>query len=1116
MGVNAAGLSSKMLSFKCVMQELSPSVFMIQETKLKSQGKIKIENYIVFELLRTQQKGGGGLAMGVRKELNPILIREGNDEVEALSVEIEVTNMKIRCCVGYGCQESDVIERKNRFWDYLDQDVYQAGQRGHGFILHFDGNLWAGETIIPGDKRGQNRNGKLFSDFLQRNKNLTVVNSSPLCSGLVTRVRDKDGKLEESTLDFFVVCDRILPFVTSMVIDEDKKFILTNYTQVKKGGKAVDSDHYTQYMDVNLQYNPVKPVREFFLHYKNKKSQMKFKQLTTDTDEFTKCLNTNSSIIEKSYLWKGVLNKFCSKSFMKIRINKKAKRLNVNPKVSKLINERYQLRKQSKQHAKSDLFTSKIEFVNKQISLIEAQDKRDKLFKYYEKFSSDSENVNILEMWKYMGKICPKFDQALPKAKYNHVGKLLSEKEGIKQSYALEFKNRFRPRPVRPDLRRIEKQRNHIFNLCLQNASNIEARDINERDLSQALRDLKNNKSRDPHGFINELFKSGMCGDNLKKSLLILFNSLKENKIMPDFMKWSNITAIQKKKCSLDLKDHRGVSRLSVLRSLYLRILYNMKYEVIDSHISDGQMGGRRRKGCRNNIFIINSIIYDVLKCKNAKPLCLQIFDYREMFDSLSLKQSLIDIYSYGLTDETLGILYEANKEIKIAIKTPFGLTARETVEDSVLQGENWASLLASVQVDTIAKDCKKEGYFYLYKGILPVSNQSLVDDTVGLTEANYKAQQLNAFFNLKSAEKSLQFGPKKCKKMFVGKNCDIDLSGDLFVDFWKVTYSESKSSNEPVLNETYEGQVKMDEVHEWDYLGFRISNKNNNFANIRHVKSKSIGTTRKILMKLQSLNLFNYHFECGILFLKVMLRPSILYACETYINLTEIETRQIERIEESYLRQLFGAPRFCPIVQLYLESGIYPARFEIMKRTLAFLQYILKQERQSVIFQVLDLQIKNPVKGDFVSKCNSYLKQLKLKLNFDEIMKMQTKKFKNILRQQVIEVAFDYLMRSRKIKGSKINYSKLQTSEYILPNKPITDIEDKKIIFSIRNELLFPSFGEKKICKCETKLDTIHLYKCELLNPNKNSIDFEAIFNGTLKEIKSIMLTIKQNLQKL
>ena len=181
MGVNAAGLSSKMLSFKCVMQELSPSVFMIQETKLKSQGKIKIENYIVFELLRTQQKGGGGLAMGVRKELNPILIREGNDEVEALSVEIEVTNMKIRCCVGYGCQESDVIERKTRFWDYLDQDVYQAGQRGHGFILHFDGNLWAGETIIPGDKRGQNRNGKLFSDFLQRNKNLTVVNSSPLC-----------------------------------------------------------------------------------------------------------------------------------------------------------------------------------------------------------------------------------------------------------------------------------------------------------------------------------------------------------------------------------------------------------------------------------------------------------------------------------------------------------------------------------------------------------------------------------------------------------------------------------------------------------------------------------------------------------------------------------------------------------------------------------------------------------------------------------------------------------------------------------------------------------------------------------------------------------------------
>ena len=37
-----------------------------------------------------------------------------------------------------------------------------------------------------------------------------------------------------------------------------------------------------------------------------------------------------------------------------------------------------------------------------------------------------------------------------------------------------------------------------------------------------------------------------------------------------------------------------------------------MKYPEIDENISESQMGGRKGKGCRNNIFIINGIIHDV------------------------------------------------------------------------------------------------------------------------------------------------------------------------------------------------------------------------------------------------------------------------------------------------------------------------------------------------------------------------------------------------------------------------------------------------------------------------------------------------------------------------
>ena len=111
-------------------------------------------------------------------------------------------NLKIRCCVAYGFQESEKVENKEKFWKYLDEEVNLASMTDAGFILQFDGNLWAGPDIIPGDQRMQNRNGKLFKNFLERHPQLTVVNSLPICKGKITRSRFRDGELEESILDF--------------------------------------------------------------------------------------------------------------------------------------------------------------------------------------------------------------------------------------------------------------------------------------------------------------------------------------------------------------------------------------------------------------------------------------------------------------------------------------------------------------------------------------------------------------------------------------------------------------------------------------------------------------------------------------------------------------------------------------------------------------------------------------------------------------------------------------------------------------------------------------------------------------------------------------------------
>ena len=71
-------------------------------------------------------------------------MREGDDSVEALSVQIFVKKLKIRCCLAYGCQETESNDKKEAFWQYMDEEVLEASTSSSGLVIQLDGNLWAG------------------------------------------------------------------------------------------------------------------------------------------------------------------------------------------------------------------------------------------------------------------------------------------------------------------------------------------------------------------------------------------------------------------------------------------------------------------------------------------------------------------------------------------------------------------------------------------------------------------------------------------------------------------------------------------------------------------------------------------------------------------------------------------------------------------------------------------------------------------------------------------------------------------------------------------------------------------------------------------------------------
>ena len=355
---------------------------------------------------------------------------------------------------------------------------------------------------------------------------------------------------------------------------------------------------------------------------------------------------------------------------------------------------------------------------------------------------------------------------------------------------------------------------------------------------------------------------------------------------------------------------------------------------------------------------------------------------------------------------------------------------------------------------------------------------------------------------------------------MIVGKNLDSFQNAKLEVDNWIVKHEENKDTGDTDLVQIYDGKVEIEQTDEYTYLGFRISSKGDNMVNIRQVKIKSIGVIKKILKKLQSMNLKQYYFECSIILMKVILRPSILYASEMYYNLKENELRQIERIEEAFLRKILNTTKGCPIAQLFLEVGEYPARFEIQKMRLLYLKTILEQNNDSNLLKMLKLQIENPTRGDWASTCKKDLKELNLNFSLDDIKYMSKIKFSQILKERIIKNAFNYLMKKRGKKGEEIMYTSLQMSEYLLPLNNKLTREQKCEMFSVRNRMInipynFPTESTKTKCECNEIEDMKHIYNYKEINEHGQNLPYEMIFNGNISQQIEVFKRFKLNFDR-
>ena len=289
-------------------------------------------------------------------------------------------------------------------------------------------------------------------------------------------------------------------------------------------------------------------------------------------------------------------------------------------------------------------------------------------------------------------------------------------------------------------------------------------------------------------------------------------------------------------------------------------------------------------------------------------PIIIQKYDYTQMFDGMDSKEASGDMFDYGVDDDYLNVIQEANKEVVINVKSTQGTTEPYTITNKTMQGDTWAPVMASAQVDAFGKEMIENNptYMFSFKGEVPIPLLGQVDDLLGVAEAGFKSEQLNAFVNVKTADKDLQFGTKKCSFMVVSKMKPQNIhKAELFVDSWQVKHQSDGS-----LQEEFVGKVPMIEESSMLYLGHVISKHGSNMPNITHKTNKSIGTQKQIVKLVEPLSL--YTFESAVIYIESLLRSRILYSSETMVNIKETEYRALEKTEESVMQKILKTTRSC------------------------------------------------------------------------------------------------------------------------------------------------------------------------------------------------------------
>ena len=238
---------------------------------------------------------------------------------------------------------------------------------------------------------------------------------------------------------------------------------------------------------------------------------------------------------------------------------------------------------------------------------IKAQENKVALLQGERTFEVVNNNIHLLQddnsfsfnnAWKLKKKMFPRCSEA-PFAITNKDGELTTSYENILDVMKDEFVYRLRNREIHQEYAELKELKEYLCALRLEISRTSNYNKWTLEELKKAIKKLKGNKCRDPHGHVNELYMN-MGHDGLV-SLLDMLNEIKEVLLIPSKLNLSNVSTIYKGKGSKqEVINLRGIFKLPIIRNLLDRLIYFEEMEQLGTSMGQFQVGNQKGRNMRS------------------------------------------------------------------------------------------------------------------------------------------------------------------------------------------------------------------------------------------------------------------------------------------------------------------------------------------------------------------------------------------------------------------------------------------------------------------------------------------------------------------------------------